>query len=575
MSRVLIKYGDIAPEAKENFSASTSNKASFVDLSQLQKYNLSFPNFANPCEEYNCLLDGSAIALPENETANTGLWSNMISGEDGAFASAVVLTLTAMSKYTSVGLNFTFDSYNNIYPTNMNIKWYRDGEMIKESDYQPDSAFYFCEGKAEFYNKIVITFYSLNMPFSRLRLRAIDYGFGTEFSGKELRRIKLIQQIDPISSEISINTCDFSLESSDNIEYSFQAKQPLTVSFDGRLIATTFVKSAKRKSKQIWEIQSEDYIGLLDSIHFAGGIYSAKLAYDLISEIFTLAKVPYEIDESVINQTVSGYIPYTTCREALMQVAFAIQAVIDTSNSEVVKVYSINTESKQTIPLSRIMQGQNFTDNERVSRVEVMAHTYKPISETIELYNATESGTGNNVFVKFSEPIHSLSITSGVIVESGTNYAIINATYSACVLSGKKYDHTTIVKSQTNPLVLSTDIERVVSVENATLVSQNNVDKVLEKCYHYFTKEKETSLKIIEGKHVIYGGAIKYGQGLKYGSGRKYGENVPNEVTYDDPVNVGETITTETEYLGKIEGVVVKQSFNLNGGIIIKDTIMR
>lgn len=556
MSGVVIRYGDIAPEAKENFVADVADKANFVDLSQLQQYNLSFPNYANPCERYNFSLDGSAVALPKDESANTGLWSNSISGENGEFATPIVLTLTSIPKHTSVGLTFTFDVYNNTYPTNMNIKWYRDEQILNDADYQPNSAFYFCDGRVEFYNKVVVTFYSLNMPFNRLKLRAIDYGLGTEFKGRELRNVKLIQQIDPISTQISINTCDFTLDSSNNIEYSFQAKQPLTVLFNGKIVATTFVKSAKRKSKKLWDIKSEDYIGLLDSIPFSGGIYVSKSAADLLAEIFAVAKVPFEIDESVPNDTVSGYIPYTTCRNALMQVAFAIQAVVDTSNSDVIRVYSINTESKQTIPLKRIMQGQNFTDEDRVTRVEVTAHLYNMSSESVELYSADKSGIGDNIFIKFSEPIYNLSITNGKILQSGTNFAVINANIG-CVLVGNKYEHTTLTKSMENPLVLSTDIENVVSVESATLVSRSNIDKVLEECYNYFiTKERTINLKIVEGKHV-------------------YGETLPSVVTYDEPVNVGETITVQTEYLGDIEGVVMKQSFNLNGGIIIKDTTMR
>lgn len=570
---VAIGYGDFAPEAKENF-VPTASESEFNTLEQLQKYNLNFPNYANPCEQYNCLLDGSAKVPPENQTGNIGLWSTSLSDENGDFKTPIVLTLTSTSNHTSVGLTFTFDVYNDTYPTNMNIKWYRGEQLLKEGDFNPNSAFFFCEGRVEFYNKVVITFSSLNMPFNRLKLRAIDYGIGTEFKGGELRNVKLIQEIDPISTQISINTCDFTLDSSSNIEYSFQAKQPLTVTFNGRLIATSFVKSAKRKSKNLWEIQSEDYVGLLDSIPFAGGIYVDKSAVDLFAEIFAVAKVPFKIDKNVPNETVSGYIPYTTCRNALMQVAFAVQAIIDTSNSDVIRVYVIDTELKQTIPLKRIMQGQNFTDKDRVSRVEITAHTYRPINETVELYNSRESGVGNNILLKFSQPIHSLTISNGTIVKSGTNFAVINANLE-CVLSGKKYDHTTSTKSQENPLVLSTDIERVVSVENATLISRSNIDKVLEKCYNYFTKEKSISLKIVEGKHIIYGGYIKYGQGLKYGSGHKYGEKLPNIVDYDQTVNVGQTIIAKTEYLSDMLGTVIKQSFNLNGRIIIKDTIMR
>ena len=44
---VAIKYGDGAPEAKENF-VPTASESEFDTLAQLQQYNLNFPNYANP-----------------------------------------------------------------------------------------------------------------------------------------------------------------------------------------------------------------------------------------------------------------------------------------------------------------------------------------------------------------------------------------------------------------------------------------------------------------------------------------------------------------------------------------------
>jgi hypothetical protein len=341
------------------------------------------------------------------------------------------------------------------------------------------------------------------------------------------------------------------LDSKRNIEYSFQSKQPLNIYFNGELKATTFVKNSKRKSKNLWQVQSEDYIAFLDGVLYNGGMYSNVKAIDVLTDIFNVAKVPFNIDNIFENAKITGYIPYTTCRNALMQVAFAIQAVVDTSNSEVVKVFALEDDVKQTIPLNRIMQGQNFDDGETITGVEVTSHTYKQITDTAVVYDTTASGTGQNIFVTFSEPLHSLSITNGTIVSSGTNFAVINASAN-CVLTGKKYEHTMSTKRLNNPKVLASEIEKIVSVEDATLVSSANLDNVLEKCYNWITRVNQTNLKIVEGKH-----------------------NVGDDVISDQVVNVGDIITTQTEYLGEITGRIIKQTFNLNGGIIIKEAIVK
>ncbi len=581
---VEIVYGNVAVGAKEDFETTVEDKASFVDLSELQYYGLDVKNFANPCEMYQTVLDGTATAfpsLPKNE--NFGLWSESISGQDGVFETPIVLNLTSDDFYTSTGLTFTFDTYNQIFATHINIHWWRDAEGeeidLGQKDFYPDKAQYYCNNTVENYNRLVITITAINMPQNRLKLKAIDYGFGTIFAGDELRSVKIIQEINPISSEISINTSDFVLDSRSDVEYSFQQKQPLSVYFNGELKATTFVKKSTRKAKRLWSIQSEDYIGLLDSIPYYGGIYTNKNAVELLTDIFTVAKVPYSIDDVFADAIVTGYIPYTTCRDALMQVAFAIQAVVDTSNSEVVKVFALEDDVKQTIPLNRIMQGQNFADEETVTGVEVAVHSYKPIIETVDVYDAIESGIGQNIFVKFSEPLHDLSITNGsfAVDDKGnelkhTNYAVINAN-SGCILRGQQYEHTTQTRRQDREDVGANTIEKVVAIENATLVSQYNIDNVLEKCYNWLIVNNQVNLKIIEGKHVSGDEVYRYGQ-VKYGE-IKYGEKSPKIVTYDEVVNVGDKITTQTEYLGEITGRVIKQSFNLIGGTIIKDTVLR
>ena len=582
---VSIRYGDVAPEAKENFVPMAS-ESQFETLAQLQQYNLNFPNYANPCELYSVVLDGTATAFPSvPENANLGLWSEQISNDDGTFTEPIVLTLTSEGQYSSQGLTFTFDTYNQIYPTHINIKWFRyaEGTMTELSpdggvNFYPDNAFYFCRNQVENYNRVVITFYSLNMPKNRLKLRVIDYGYGTFFYGDELRGVKLIQEIDPISTQISINTADFTLDSKTDMEYSFQAKQPLSIFFNGELKATTFVKKSNRKAKRLWNIQSEDYIGLMDSMPFYGGIYNNKNVVELLDDIFEwqeetqTTKIPYKLDEVFADATVTGYIPFTTRREALMQVAFAIQAVVDTSNSEVVKVFALEEDVKQTVPLNRIMQGQNFADDETVTGVEVTTHSYKEIEETIVVYDANVSGTGENILVKFSEPIHHYTIFDGDVLEIGANYAIINANVD-CLLEGKKYQHTTQIQQKNLDIVNVNTIDKIVSIDNATLVSPSNIDNVLNKCYNWLIKTNSTNLKIVEGKHVQYGAPIKWGE-KKWGE-FKWGERRPNIVTYDEPVNIGENINAETEYLGVVSGRLIKQSFNLNGNIIIKEAVLK
>jgi hypothetical protein len=522
---------------------------------------------------YSTSLDGGSLLLDE-DAKNIGWWSEQVSGDNGVFEEPIAMTAVADALYSSIGITFVFDEENVVYPNNINVKWYRDNEIISDKDFQPNSANYFCANAVDYYNKIVVTFYSLNIAKNRLKLHGIEYGYGAEFSSDELKNVRLIQEISPLSDEIAINTADFDLTSDRDIEFSFKDRQNVEIYFNGTLRAKTFIKDFKRKSKTQWSISTEDYIGLLETVPFVGGIYEDALATDLLKDVFETAKVPYTIQEGAFDGIkLSGYIPFTNCREALMQVAFAIGGVIDTSNREDVYVYSLSQELSQNIPLSRIMQGQNFQTETKMTAFELTAHQYQKIEDSIVLYEAEKSGVGDNIFVKFSQPIHEISIINGKIDKEncGANYAVINA-QEGCVLSGKKYEHNQLVKRKTNPLVLTTDVENVISIKDATLVSSNNIDNLLERCYNYYIKNQKVNLKIVEARHISYVGGIKYGQ-KKYGS-FKYG-NLEKKISYDSTTNVGDLIEAETEYLGSVRGRIIKQSYNLNGNNIIKDTVMR
>ncbi len=561
---VKIRYGDVAPEAKENFTPTVSEMADFVDLSQLQKYNLKFANYGNPCEYGAVLLDGKSLPPPPRYAGeNTGLWSVQISQSDGTFETPIILTLTADAQYSSQGFTLTFDTFNNIFCNALSIVWYRGETQLAAADFTPNSAFYFCRKQVENFDRVIITFKKMNMPYNRLKLRVIDYGYGTYFRADELRSVNVIQELHPIAAELPTGTVDFVLDSNTDMEYSFQSKQPLSVYFNGTLRATTFVTSSKRQGKYMWKVESEDYVGQLARLTFLGNIYTNENAYNLLSSIFTQAKIPFTISDDLKTETVTGYIPICDCREAVRQICFAIGAVCSTANSDTVNIHKLSDTVTQEIPLSRIRTGQSFEEDDRVTSVVITAHQYRPIGgdtdNLVEAYKASESGTGTNILVKFTEPLWQLSIKDGEILQSCANYAIINANAETCVLKGYRYEDVQTQKVKNNPVVSASDLENVVEISDATLVSSANADAVLNRVYDYVTKRTTTTMKINEGYHMVKWGEFKWGEFV-------YGGKV-----FDDIVNVGDVITAQTEYIGAVTGRITSERYNLNGGIVVKE----
>ena len=569
MSGVKISYGDIAVGARDSFVPSATKEEYFSKISDISKSNLVYKNFGNPIDLYSVLLDGSAEIMPNRfVNENIGYWSSVLSGYDGAFEEPIIMTIKAEKQFTSSGFTLTFDKYFGIYPTRVGIEWYRLGELISQGEFYPNSPEYFFSKKVENYDEVVFKFYSINMPKNRLKIRGIEYGVGTEFSGSEIMNTSAIFSLNPLSAEIPINTFDFVLNNRRGVEYSFQEGQTIRTYFDDNLVCTTFMKSAKKKSRNVWDIKTEDYFGTMDSAPFFGGVYENKSVSDLIFEIFSSANVPYVVEADIDGFSVSGYIPYTNCRNALQQVLFAIGLYSVTYGSEIVKIVKTTDDAVKSVGLNRIMQGQTVDDEARPSAISVSYHSYKKSNQELSV----EVGdVGENILVVFGEPLYDLYITNGEIVSSGSNHAIINAEEN-CIIVGKKYDHSSFKKTKYYSSNGSAGKENVVSVENATLVTKSNIDNVAEMCYNYFGKARSVSSDIIEGKHVKYGSFVKYGERL-YGS-FVYGRS-KDEISYDEKTKIGDIIDIETASYGTIRSQITKQSFNLNGGIIVKKTVSR
>lgn len=496
--KLKIVYEDVAVGAREAFAPSASG-VTYDSEPQLLSGGDSLFDYGNPCELNAGLLDGNALHLtPDDTKGKIAFRTSELADDDGVYETPPVLTFAASGLYTSQGITIQFDTAINRYARSLNIKWYKDGELLDDKDFEPDSASYYCVNKVEEYNKLVITFYSVNMPRNRLTVTDVLHGTKREFDRPDIQSCSLLHELDPVSASLKINTVDFELWQDTDVEYIFQQKQAIRTYFDDELVATTFVKSYHRDSRHAYSISSEDYISVMDDSTFNGGIYGGKSFAALVDEILTPIGVPYDIADSLANETVTGYIPICSCREALRQAAFAVGAVADTAYSKKLNLYKLDDTVKAQLSDGNTFTGQTVQYDDKLTELQLTAYAYVAAAETYTAYDAANSGTAANIRVTFPEPLHSLAITSGSIAESGANFAVITAN-SGCKLTGKRYNKTQFVTSVRNPSTLAGDKENVRSITDFTLVNRQNVAALAQKCYDYYSRRAIISERIIAG----------------------------------------------------------------------------
>lgn len=525
-----IVYDDVAPYAKENSNPKVVKDGLYPhpglhpgnnlyprktivekEFPELRRDDLTYPGYAL-CYPRFSLLNGQYINFPDPHQ-EYGYISDEWTDDTGSFMYTYIwpglkphttlypriflfpakykekymnypaLTIIFNQKFTSVGIYLTFNTLSGDYATELNIKWFSDGELISNMDFYPDNVQYFCNNYVSLYNKIVITFKKTSKPYRPVFLTRIDYGIYRDFLDNELVQTDCLQEINAISETISINTLSFTVRTKSNIPFDLQKKQRLGLYFNGGLIGHFYLKNGSRKNVWDYYMDSHDAIGVLDGNEYAGGIYTGQLVPDVISAIFDGEDFAYLVDDAYSNTPLYGYIPYTTKRNALQQIAFAIGAIVDTSNSEVVAIYPQQTEVTGEFSRENTFEGLTLEHSDIVTGIRLTVHSYQKSQETAELYNDTLDGTAEIVF---SEPYHGLSVTGGTIIRSGHNYAVVSGSGSSVTLTGKKYSHLTNQITKDNPdIVFNKNIKEVT---DATLIHSGNAAQALDRIYAYYQR---------------------------------------------------------------------------------------
>ncbi len=491
-----ISYGLFDVTAKQDSSPASTDKQPFVDIDQLKENDLQVEKYGTG-EHNQFVLDGTFKLFPdEPEAKNFGLWSLSMSDSAGAFSVPPVLEIAFTENHSSLGLTFFFAPEGD-FPAYLNVKWYDSTDsLLLDQDYHPDSAHYFAEGQVENYRRIVITFSSTSVPYRYLKLTEIKYGALKVFGGGSILSASMLEEIDPLSAELSINTLDFRIHTSDfsildpqGIYSLLQKKQQVEVVeiVDGvrKGMGTFYLEEPESDTDRTTNMSCIDLIGILDQTEFRGGMYVDVPALVICDEIMTSAGVEYELDESFYGINLSGWIPICTHREAAQQFAFAIGAIVDCSRDNKIKLYPAPTVSGGEIPYARKLSGHTLKLRSLVTGVEVLAHNYKAVNEIQELLN--EDRPPGTYEIAFGAPMHSLTITGGTIVASNANYAKITVSSTGTVvLSGKTYTDSAQVYGTYLPEMPAGEKANVLKIEEATLVSNSNAQAVADRVHDYY-----------------------------------------------------------------------------------------
>lgn len=471
-------------------------------------------------ESRQWLMDGSFSFFPEvPEAYFWGLWSAVQSGESGAFTDPPVLDIQFSQAHSSSGLTLHFYAPTGDWASKLKIQWYgADGGLLASSLFTPDAVDFYCAKKVDRYRRIRLTFLETNRPGRYLKLAGLDYGVYLHFAGDEIVKAHVLEECDPLSAEISINTLGLTLYNKEgrfsilNPEGYFdvlQHKQKLTVWEDVRpearstsstsyCMGTFYLSDWENSGDTLADFTAVDAVGLLDGAPYDGGVYdttAGALAADILDGY------SYTLDAELAAERVQGYLAAGTRREALQQLAFAIGAVVDCSRSDLIRISPAPARASGMIAYDRKFQdGSKVTLNPLITAVAVTAHRYQAEEASSELYKDTlEPGTYQVTF-SASAVADSLTVTGATLAGRGVNRCTLTVAKAGEVcVTGRKYVDSTIVLRRAAANLPPNAQDNELTVTDATLVSPDRATAVANRVLDYYAQRYEQTFRMIAG----------------------------------------------------------------------------
>lgn len=254
-----------------------------------------------------------------------------------------------------------------------------------------------------------------------------------EYSRSQVVSAKLIEQNNILSTEIPINTLELKIKSLDDTFSMFSdsfalltEKLPLLVyeNIDGvtNLLGKFYLNTWKNPSERILEFTATDIISVLNDTDFDGVFFADPITLTAaFAQIFAPINVTYEIESTLADVEISGYIPAGTYREALQQMCFAARATVVTARRESLLI------TPSVLP--EFFYSSRIRNNTRIGKPSI---ELLPLISTIELvsHNYTEGPDIETIFDEY--------------LEAGSYKIIFEKPYYSVVISGPGYTQTVL-----------------------------------------------------------------------------------------------------------------------------------
>lgn len=362
--------------------------------------------------------------------------------------------------------------------------------------------------------------------------------FGSEpttFTGAEIKSARIVEQIDPVSVELPINTLelrlfsaagDFSIIDPSGFYANLKYKEPLDVYenfgagnvFMGRFYLDKWESISENEAV----FEASDAIGVLESKTCLGWeIPNGFLDTDvIIDRIETETGLTITLDASLAGISISGWVPVTTYREALKQFCFLMRAHATCARSSVITIVPMEilwaySTYDHVITAAQKGLGQPLKLLPFVTSVEVDSHFHTTDFVNKQVFSGELSAGTHRVIFDTPKRCNSATITGATDVTAidAVNYIDLSVPTTGTVTlevadfvdSIKTVSVSGTVPAGTQPNIIKIADAFMVSGNPLTDTRPENVAQWVYDYYQrrYLQKAKFYGLQVVTGDSVL------------------------------------------------------------------------
>jgi hypothetical protein len=388
---------------------------------------------------------------------------------------------------------------------------------------------------------------------------------------------KLVEEMDPISASLPISVLNLKIFDAEDSFSVFDENESLaerqridlfeiingTEYFLGRF----YLDEWENVDQQTLELRAVDIIGVMDTTPFDGWFWpSGDLLTDILDSIFVNIPETYVLSTELDNENVYGYIPNGSVRDALQQVCFAIGAAVITSRRSQVELTRAKVPSAEGWQSLSIGVDDKFRVQPTkllpiVTEIELMSHEYS-MGDEQDLYTGIfHKGIDYKIYWNVAPALTPRTREAiwpiQFIKESYTYLEFRLGTFAndpeELTFYGNVYDDSkqsfTFVESN---LPAITKVVKL-TVDNATMVNQSNVQQVLARLRDYYRHRYIHTFKPVVQDGITYNTQV-------YGDA-KYGWSTFN-------IQIGLLVKIGTLQGSLMRSLIRKATIDLTGGFL-------